>query len=84
MDFRVGSPVRRFREATAVSDQDVATIAWRFNSELLIHIAYGAGRFPARRQLRAAQIQNTPPTSELISGITKNNNKDNRNSKNPD
>ena len=29
MDFRVGSPERRFREAAAVSDQDVATIAWR-------------------------------------------------------
>ena len=28
MDFRVGSPERRFREAAAVSDQDVATIAW--------------------------------------------------------
>ena len=29
MDFRVGSPVRRFREAAAVSDQDAATVAWR-------------------------------------------------------
>jgi hypothetical protein len=28
MDFRVGSPERRFREAAALSDQDVATIAW--------------------------------------------------------
>jgi hypothetical protein len=27
MDFRVGSPERRFREAAAVSDQDVATTA---------------------------------------------------------
>ena len=29
MDFRVGSPVRRFREAAAVSDQDAATVEWR-------------------------------------------------------
>jgi hypothetical protein len=29
MDFRVGSPERRFREAAALSDQDVATVAWR-------------------------------------------------------
>ena len=29
MDFRVGSPVRRFREAAAVSDQDAATVPWR-------------------------------------------------------
>src|ERR1035437_10905834 len=29
MDFRVGSPERRFREAATLSDQDVATIAWR-------------------------------------------------------
>jgi hypothetical protein len=29
MDFRVGSPVRRFREAAAVSDQDADTVARR-------------------------------------------------------
>jgi hypothetical protein len=29
MDFRVGSPVRRFREAAGVSGQDAATVARR-------------------------------------------------------